>query len=489
MIEAIPTMSTTRRDLFRFAALGAAAAGATSFQPLRALCGRHIPNANDEKLFVIFLRGGMDGIYTVAPTAALDPSYATVRAGLLTPVGASPLVLDGVAHLNEAYALLDRPGGPLAAGKLRIAMQVGNPLGERSHFDEMAKLEDAKLGSTANSKADGVFTRLAASHLPGAPLRTASIGANLQRWFRGDAYPSAHVKSVGDYAIEHEDQSYLGTAIGPAMRNALPGQTFAQVVRDGKTAHFGQTFAGTTGAAQLATVATGGFLLDTEAGIKQVTPTGDPSLFPLNAAAVAALTPATPLPDNPAGYVLMKQCDDAFAILTQTDCSVVGVEFGGWDTHVDQATSRAQIDMWLAKAIDSLYRLAALESKPVTILVMTEFGRTQAVNTSGGTDHGHGGIVITCGNTTVNGTHAGSPKVLANMDSATWTSMATTISNPALPLWKDSLPVRTWFGAVYRELFRKRFGITGAALDLLAAPLGSQPSVPTGLDRELGLFL
>ncbi len=73
---------------------------------------------------------------------------------------------------------------------------------------------------------------------------------------------------------------------------------------------------------------------------------------------------------------------------------------GGWDTHVNQGSSKGQ----LARNLEQLGKgLAALQTElgstyaDTTILVMSEFGRTVHENGNGGTDHGHGNVMWVLG--------------------------------------------------------------------------------------------
>ncbi|MGO1071473.1 DUF1501 domain-containing protein [Lysobacter sp. CA199] len=73
------------------------------------------------------------------------------------------------------------------------------------------------------------------------------------------------------------------------------------------------------------------------------------------------------------------------------------VEDSGWDTHRNQAPllqrKLAQLDEGLANARDGF---GAAWSRTV-VVVVTEFGRTAAINGTGGTDHGTGAVALLCG--------------------------------------------------------------------------------------------
>lgn len=121
----------------------------------------------------------------------------------------------------------------------------------------------------------------------------------------------------------------------------------------------------------------------------------DTQLHPLWAAALDAKAAAdkTATKQDPAGLGHL-----AATFLTKpAGPRIAMLETGGWDTHTGQAGRLAA----QLKALDTL--LAALRDGlgPVwastTVLVATEFGRTAAVNGTGGTDHGTGSVAMLVG--------------------------------------------------------------------------------------------
>lgn len=76
---------------------------------------------------------------------------------------------------------------------------------------------------------------------------------------------------------------------------------------------------------------------------------------------------------------------------------IVVIESGGWDTHAQQpgALTRALAD--LDGALASLASGAGSAWDRTVVAVITEFGRTVAVNGTGGTDHGTGSAALLAG--------------------------------------------------------------------------------------------
>jgi uncharacterized protein (DUF1501 family) len=76
------------------------------------------------------------------------------------------------------------------------------------------------------------------------------------------------------------------------------------------------------------------------------------------------------------------------------------IEAGGWDTHANQGGAKGALAARLA-GLDKALKSLAGELGPLwpqtAVLVVTEFGRTAAVNGTRGTDHGTGGCAFLVG--------------------------------------------------------------------------------------------
>ncbi|MEM6903701.1 MAG: DUF1501 domain-containing protein, partial [Pseudomonadota bacterium] len=83
------------------------------------------------------------------------------------------------------------------------------------------------------------------------------------------------------------------------------------------------------------------------------------------------------------------------------------IEIGGWDTHANQGAANGALANQLSQ-LDEGLGLLQRELQPIwnetAIVVMTEFGRTVAMNGTRGTDHGTGGVAFLAGGK-VNGGH------------------------------------------------------------------------------------
>ena len=82
---------------------------------------------------------------------------------------------------------------------------------------------------------------------------------------------------------------------------------------------------------------------------------------------------------------------------------IATIEIGGWDTHAAQAGRlNAQLKQLDATLGALKAGLGPVWAKTV-VLAATEFGRTAAVNGTGGTDHGTGGVAIVAGGAVAGG--------------------------------------------------------------------------------------
>jgi uncharacterized protein (DUF1501 family) len=73
------------------------------------------------------------------------------------------------------------------------------------------------------------------------------------------------------------------------------------------------------------------------------------------------------------------------------------IETGGWDTHSAQNGRLANQLRGLDALVSALKEGLGAAWKDTVVLVATEFGRTAAVNGTGGTDHGTGSAALLAG--------------------------------------------------------------------------------------------
>lgn len=92
------------------------------------------------------------------------------------------------------------------------------------------------------------------------------------------------------------------------------------------------------------------------------------------------------------------------------------LEDSGWDTHGNQAGTLARKLAQLDAALQQFHDGLGAIWKYSTVMVLTEFGRTAAINGTGGTDHGTGGMALLAGGAVSGGRIAGDWPGLAGSD-------------------------------------------------------------------------
>jgi uncharacterized protein (DUF1501 family) len=92
------------------------------------------------------------------------------------------------------------------------------------------------------------------------------------------------------------------------------------------------------------------------------------------------------------------------------------VDFGNWDTHVNQTGQFADQVNILSSALLAFWRDLGNHRDHVSVVVMSEFGRRLKSNESGGTDHGHGNAMMMLGAKVRGGKMYGDWPGLANSD-------------------------------------------------------------------------
>ena len=95
----------------------------------------------------------------------------------------------------------------------------------------------------------------------------------------------------------------------------------------------------------------------------------------------------------------------------------VTVDIGGWDTHSDMGVPQAGNRMYdridrLAQGILPFLVDMGDDMNEITLLVVSEFGRTINVNGNGGTDHGRGGAMFAFGKSINGGVYGPFPNVI-----------------------------------------------------------------------------
>ncbi|MBO9478969.1 DUF1501 domain-containing protein [Shimia sp. R11_0] len=310
----------------------------------------------ENRLVVIILRGGMDGLDFLRPP---NSEMMTRLRPTLSQAAPSEMML------AEGFTL--HPGcAPLyelwQAGELDIVQAVSTPYRhKRSHFDGQDLLEagTATLGGAGES--DGWLNRML-QHMPGGEMVTAyAIGADPMLLSRGAAEVESWSPDV-NFVLSSQGARLMQLTMerDPDMAGSL-AQAFA-----------------------LASDAPGG-------GVIEVDDAG--MMGGVNEMMAAQMTAK----GKSAGRTHQRVASFAAAQLRE-EARVACFSLGGYDTHARQAKT---LQRPLERLSDSLLTLKSELGAEVwgktTVLAMTEFGRTVAENGSKGTDHGTGGSMILAG--------------------------------------------------------------------------------------------
>lgn len=311
------------------------------------------PAAGAEGRFLlVFLRGGMDGLFAFAPVA--DPALASLRPTLSRAVREQGIALAGSGFSAHPSA---RPLAELhAARELLFCPAAGTTDASRSHFQAQDLFE---IGSGASQGPTGFMARLGAELGAGRGARaTVSFTRELPLAFAG-AEPSPDVAPLtgaglrlpSGRVLEALRRAHAGQPSGAALEQALATQADIDMAMD------------RDGAARGAPAA---------AGFAQVAPQ--------------------------LGRVLR----------ANRRLAVAFVDVGGFDTHANQegvlSRALASLSEGLAALKDAL---GGDEWARTRVVLMSEFGRTARENGTGGTDHGHGGLFVLAGGALGGGRMAG----------------------------------------------------------------------------------
>jgi uncharacterized protein (DUF1501 family) len=348
---------TSRRIFLKSSAMAMVGIGSTPLWLSRALYAADAPSPRKKILVAIFQRGAVDGLNVVVPHGeeryyALRPSIAIPRPDS-TPDSA--IDLDGFFGLHPSL----KPLKPIYdSGRMAIVHAVGSPDPTRSHFDAQDYMESGTPGLKATS--DGWLNRAIPNSKESAsqksPVRAVSMSADLPRALRG-----------------HND--------AVAINNLNDFQ-----VRDPRgSTSFESMYAGT---------------LD-----KVLNGTGRETFDAVKL--MQSIQKQTYTPANgskyPGGRLGQSMQQIARLIKADVGLEVAFTDVGGWDTHVNevaQKPSQGQLANLLndfGQSIAAFYQDLGDRMADVTVVTMSEFGRTARENGNRGTDHGHANVMFAIG--------------------------------------------------------------------------------------------
>lgn len=301
-----------------------------------------ITGNRDEKrtLIVVFQRGGADGLALVPPIE--DDHYYRARPRL-------GIKKADAVRLDERFGLHPNMR-PLEAawkeGDLAIVHACGSEDGTRSHFEAQDFMEH---GGLAAGGWLGRFLRTRPT-LSGA-LACVAVGKALPECLLGA--PSVTVmQSLNDFSLGNKSA--------------------------GVRAQLERLYAMESG--QLGTAAR-----DTFDAIQRIDAMRAEKYTPANGATYAT-------DDFSTGLQQLAQL-----IKADVGLEAASIDLEGWDSHFTQETLVNPLSTRLANGLAAFRQDLGERMKTVTIVVMTEFGRTVQENSAFGTDHGRGGAMFVLG--------------------------------------------------------------------------------------------
>jgi uncharacterized protein (DUF1501 family) len=396
--------SMDRRSLLRTSAV------LTLLAPF-ARIAHALPNA-DARLVLVILRGALDGLAAVAPYA--DPQYRNLRGALALD---APGPEGGVLKLDGTFGLhpsLTNMHAMYVANELAVLHAVATPYRERSHFDAQKVLE---AGESTPSASDGGWLNRALAELEheggkrGAIALAESVPLVLRGTFGVSTWAPSQLPDADAELLSRVRRMY--EASDPRLADRLIEALDAREVA-------GDAPANANG-------------MGGRAGV-QITPIA-------TAAARFLKSPNGP--------------------------RVAAIDVGGWDTHANQGAGQGNLALRLRGLDNGLQTLKTELGavwKDTTVLIVTEFGRTVAVNGTRGTDHGTAGCAFLAGGAVSGGRIVSDWPGLAQRD---------------LHEGRD-LRATTDLRGVFKGVLQGSFGIPEAALERSVFP-GSESVEPLEL--------
>ena len=293
--------------------------------------------SRERVLVVVFLRGGADGLTLVPPIG--DDAYRRARP-LLAVAPAESIDLDGYFALNARMA----PLMPLVeSGALQIVHGAGSEDTSRSHFEAQDSLEHG-----GNEGAGWLARYLRARHAPASALSAVAIGATLPESLRG-APSGAVIQSLDDFSFADDEHQAIDALQKLYEMDAAPL---------GKAGR------------------------DTIAAVRRLREIRSRNSPPEHGAQY---------PQGSFGDGLRE-----LARLIKADVGLVAstIDLDGWDTHFVQSQLIGGLMDQLAQGLAAFMTDLGTLSEIVTMVTMTEFGRRLRENSSFGTDHGAGSVML-----------------------------------------------------------------------------------------------
>ena len=326
-----------------------------------------------EIVVVLFLRGGMDGLNFLAPVD--DSNYRDVRGGKVA-------LTEQSLKINQEAANYDFRLHPMAEGlkelydnnSLAFIHAAGITNGTRSHFEAQDLME---LGSGGDKNiGQGWLSRYIQSFHSGDIVPAYALGTNVPSSLLG-TMEQVNLKEMKDMKLE----------INPAMLSIL-----ADMYSNGNS------LVHRSGSSALRNIEYIKAAMKEGMNLESYTPHSSANYFT-----------EWPGDDLSRSFKTLAQL-----IKMEVGVKVATIDFDGWDMHDGQDWKFPKWTEALSRNLQAFYNDINAYHKNVTIVMMSEFGRRLRANKNGGTDHGHGGVMMVLGGNVNGGKLYGTWPGLAN---------------------------------------------------------------------------
>jgi uncharacterized protein (DUF1501 family) len=373
---------TTRRAFLKaggLAMIGIGIGGVPGFMVRAAERPKIIhPYKKNKILVCIFQRGAMDGLMAVTPFTDEHLKAARPNLFISAAKGTSGLIdLDGRFGLHPSLKSFE---SLFKENRLAIVHGMGSPNTTRSHFDAQDYMES---GTPFSKNTPSGWLNRAAGLLghDASPFQAVSLTSAMPRILYGDNSAIA-IKDLKDFKVQGAGNK-SGALVAAQSFEELYDETSSQLLKEAGKESFD--------------------------AVKMLQQTDVANYKPAN----GAVYPTSPLGNS------LKQI--AQLIRMDVGVEIAFAESGGWDTHFNQGTVNGPFARNLKDLSESIFAFwNDLQSyqDDLTIMTMTEFGRTVKQNGTGGTDHGRASCSFIIGNQVNGGKVHGTVKPLAleNLD-------------------------------------------------------------------------
>jgi uncharacterized protein (DUF1501 family) len=339
----------TRRYFLRAAGLAIAGFGAAPSWLLRA--SAQSP-ARRKILVVVFQRGAADGLNIVVPY--FEKAYYDMRPTIAVP---PPGKTNGSIDLDGRFALhpsLQQLKPLWENRQLAIVHAAGSPHPTRSHFDAQDYMESGTPGQTSS---DGWMNRaLPPAAADTSPVRAIALGAQLPRTLRGKQAAVA-VNNLEQFRVGNSDSAGI-------LERMYATTSDATLMAAGK---------------------------ETFEAVKMIESVNRRPYTPSNGAQYPG--------DFGRGLQQVSR-------LIKADVGVEAAfaEIGGWDHHSNEVPQLTNLLQQFGSSLAAFCRDMGDRMEDIILVTMSEFGRTAKEDGNGGTDHGHGNVMMVLGGAVRGGT-------------------------------------------------------------------------------------